>query len=206
MSEYHQEPEVPEEEVPVVECLDGLARNTLEALAITLSEKWHPPECLFYKIKSGCRFGEKGSYAHRQVDNSRLKVQKEWWQKNSSCAAKGWLVWKSCYRQSGPSGKKSFIPSEGDSSNNSGADHQRLHISDLHFDKFPTPATFCLLEDKVQDRGMYLFTIFYGSNAMNKEVQKVDSADDFKYSCAEKGAKFWSIRCEDCFSTEPNHP
>ena len=31
-------------------------------------EKWHPPECLFYKTKSGCRFGEKCSYAHRQVD------------------------------------------------------------------------------------------------------------------------------------------
>ena len=26
-------------------------------------EKWHPPECLFYKTKSGCRFGEKCSYA-----------------------------------------------------------------------------------------------------------------------------------------------
>ena len=31
-------------------------------------EKWHPAECLFYKTKSGCRFGEKCSYAHRQVD------------------------------------------------------------------------------------------------------------------------------------------
>ena len=31
-------------------------------------EKWHPPECLFYKTKNGCRFGEKCSYAHRQVD------------------------------------------------------------------------------------------------------------------------------------------
>ena len=30
--------------------------------------KWHPPECLFYKTKSGCRFGEKCSYAHRQVE------------------------------------------------------------------------------------------------------------------------------------------
>ena len=30
-------------------------------------ERWHPPECLFYKTKSGCRFGEKCSYAHRQV-------------------------------------------------------------------------------------------------------------------------------------------
>ena len=35
MSKNHREPEVPEEEVPVVECLDGLARITLEELAIT---------------------------------------------------------------------------------------------------------------------------------------------------------------------------
>ena len=35
MSENHQEPEVPEERAPVVECLDGLARITLEELAIT---------------------------------------------------------------------------------------------------------------------------------------------------------------------------
>ena len=31
-------------------------------------KKWHPPECLFYKTKSGCKFGEKCSYAHRPVD------------------------------------------------------------------------------------------------------------------------------------------
>ena len=36
-------------------------------------EKWHPPECLFYKSKSGCRFGETCSYAHRQVDEQPSK-------------------------------------------------------------------------------------------------------------------------------------
>ena len=36
-------------------------------------KKWHPPECLFYKTKSGCRFGEKCSYAHRQVDEQPTK-------------------------------------------------------------------------------------------------------------------------------------
>ena len=36
-------------------------------------EKWHPPECLFYKTKSGCRFGEKCSFAHRQVDEQPTK-------------------------------------------------------------------------------------------------------------------------------------
>ena len=44
--------------------------------------------------------------------------------------------------QPGPSAKHSFIFSGGDSSKNYGADQQRLQISDLHFDKFPTPATF----------------------------------------------------------------
>ena len=48
--------------------------------------------------------------------------------------------------QSGPSAKDSVLFSGGDSSNNYGADQQRLQISDLHFDKFPTPATFACLK------------------------------------------------------------
>ena len=40
-------------------------------------KKWHPPECLFYKTKSGCRFGEKCSYAHRQVDEQPSKRSKK---------------------------------------------------------------------------------------------------------------------------------
>ena len=44
--------------------------------------------------------------------------------------------------QSGPSAKDSVIFSGGRFSNNYGADPQRLQISDLHFDKFPTPGTF----------------------------------------------------------------
>ena len=40
-------------------------------------EKWHPPECLFYKTKSGCRFVEKCSYAHRQVDEQPSKRSKK---------------------------------------------------------------------------------------------------------------------------------
>ena len=39
-------------------------------------EKWHPAECLFYKTKSGCRFGEKCSFAHRQVDEQPTKRSK----------------------------------------------------------------------------------------------------------------------------------
>ena len=44
--------------------------------------------------------------------------------------------------QSGPSARISVIPCEGDFSKYYGADQQRLQISDLHFDKFTTPATF----------------------------------------------------------------
>ena len=40
-------------------------------------EKWHPPECLFYKSEDGCRFGEKRSYAHRQVDEQLSKRSKK---------------------------------------------------------------------------------------------------------------------------------
>ena len=44
--------------------------------------------------------------------------------------------------QSGSSARNSFYPKEGRSSKEYGADQQRLQISDLHFDKFPNPATF----------------------------------------------------------------
>ena len=39
MREKRREPEVPEEEVPAVECFDGLARITLKELASTHSVK-----------------------------------------------------------------------------------------------------------------------------------------------------------------------
>ena len=44
--------------------------------------------------------------------------------------------------QSGPSARNSFDSKEGRFSKHYGADQQRLQISDLHFDKFPTPTTF----------------------------------------------------------------
>ena len=61
----------------MVEHLDGLARITSKELASIHSVKrLHPPECLFYKTKSGCRFGEKCSFAHRQVDEQPTKRSK----------------------------------------------------------------------------------------------------------------------------------
>ena len=55
---------------PCKDCLKGTCTNSF-------CEKWHPPECLFYKTKSGCRFGDKCSYAHRQVDEQPSKRSKK---------------------------------------------------------------------------------------------------------------------------------
>ena len=54
---------------PCKDYLRGICNNSF-------CEKWHPPECLYYKTKSGCRFGEKCSFAHRQVDEQPTKRSK----------------------------------------------------------------------------------------------------------------------------------
>ena len=75
MKRKRPKPEVPGEEVPVVECFDGLARITSKELAPTRCGKWHPSRMLLLQDKNGCRFGEKCSYAHREVDEQHSKVQ-----------------------------------------------------------------------------------------------------------------------------------
>ena len=84
-----RKPEVPEEEVPVgrmfrLTTQELPQRNLHQFHSVT---KGHPPECFFYKTKSGCRIGEKCSYAHRQVDEQPSKrSENEWGQKCSSQA------------------------------------------------------------------------------------------------------------------------
>ena len=77
MSENHRGPEVPEvspsgrtSRWPCKDYLTGTCNNSF-------CKKWHPPECLFYKTKSGSRFGEKCSFAHRQVDEQPTKRSKK---------------------------------------------------------------------------------------------------------------------------------
>ena len=55
---------------PCEDYLKGICTNSF-------CEKWHPPECLFHKSENGCRFGEKCSYAHRQVDEQSSKRSKK---------------------------------------------------------------------------------------------------------------------------------
>ena len=77
MREKRREPDVTEVSPsgrmfrwPCKDYLKGTCTNSF-------CEKWHPPECLFNKTKSGCRFGEKCSYAHRQVDDQPSKRSKK---------------------------------------------------------------------------------------------------------------------------------
>ena len=73
------------------------------------------------------------------------------------------------------------------------------------FRQIPYTSYACLLEDKFQDRGMYLFTISYGSYALDQR-----SGDGwfswwfnvFVIFKRNSNIAFWSTRCEDCFSTE----
>ena len=89
--------------------------------------------------------------------------------------------------QSGPSAKDSVIFSGGDSSKNYGADQQRLQISDLHFDKFPTPATYACwkIRFKTEERTCSQFP----TEAMQwiKEVEIVDSVDESRSSLSTRG-------------------
>ena len=89
--------------------------------------------------------------------------------------------------QSGPSAESSVVPSEGDSSKNYGADQQRLQISDLHFEKFPTPATFACWEIRFKTE-VCTFSQF-PTEAMHwiKEVELVDSVDDLRSSSSTRG-------------------
>ena len=111
MSENHRGPEVPEVRVPAVECHDGLARITSEGtFNNSFCEKWHPPDCLFYKTKSGCRFGEKCAFAHRQVDEQPTKRSKTNSDKSAVAMLKkgNWQesVTDGCHDRPGKNGKR----------------------------------------------------------------------------------------------------
>ena len=84
--------------------------------------------------------------------------------------------------QSGQLAKSSVIPSEGDSLKNYGAHQQRLQISDLDFDRFPTPATFACWKIRFKTE-VCTFSQF-PTEAMHwiTEVEMVDSVDELKSS------------------------
>ena len=84
--------------------------------------------------------------------------------------------------------KIQFIFSGGDSSKNYGAYQQRLQISDLHFDKLPTPATFACWKIRFKIE-VCICSHFLSTEAMQwiKEVEMVDSVDDLRSSSSIRG-------------------
>ena len=89
--------------------------------------------------------------------------------------------------QSGPSANDSVIFSGGDSSKNYEADQQRLQISDLHFDKFSTPAAFACW--KIRFRTEVCTCSQFPTEAMQwiKEVELFDSVDELRSSSSTRG-------------------
>ena len=89
--------------------------------------------------------------------------------------------------QSGRSAKDSVIFNGGDSSKNYGAHQQRLQILDLHFDKFPTPATFACW--KIRFKTEVCTCSQFPTEAMQwiKEVELVDSVDELRSSSSTRG-------------------
>ena len=70
---------------------------------------------------------------------------------------------------------------------NYGADQQRLQISDLHFDKFPNPATFACW--KIRFKAEVCTCSQFPTEAMLwiREVERVETVDDLKSSLSIKG-------------------
>ena len=112
--------------------------------------------------------------------------------------------------QSGPSAKDSVILSGGDSSKNYGADQQRLQISDLHFDKIPTPATIACW--KIRFKTEVCTCSQFPTEAMQwiKEVEMVDSVDERKSSSSTRGIQMPDfvevLDARIASATEQNHP
>ena len=78
-------------------------------------------------------------------------------------------------------------PKREDSLKNYGADQQRLQISDLHFDKFPTPETFACW--KIKFKTEVCTCSQFPTEAMQwiKEVELVDSVDKLRTSSSIRG-------------------
>ena len=78
VSENHRGPEVPEVKVPVVQCIDGLARITSKELAITHFVKSGTLQnACSTRLRVVVGLGKSCSCAHRQVDEQPTKRSKK---------------------------------------------------------------------------------------------------------------------------------
>ena len=93
--------------------------------------------------------------------------------------------------------KNSVIFSGRDSSKNYWADQQRLQISDLHFDKFPTPSTSTCW--KIRFKTVVCTCSQFPTEAMLwiKDVEMVDSVDELKSSSSVRGMQMPNLEVLD---------
>ena len=79
------------------------------------------------------------------------------------------------------------LPGEGRFSKTYGADQQRLQISDPHFDKFPTSATFSCWKMRFKTEVCACSQFPTEAMLWIKEVEIVESVDVIKSSCSVRG-------------------
>ena len=91
--------------------------------------------------------------------------------------------------QSGSSARNSVVPKEWGFSNNYGADQQRLQISDPHFDKFATAATFACWKIRFKTEVCTCSQFLPEAMLWIKEVEMVESVDGLKFSCSVRGIR-----------------
>ena len=111
--------------------------------------------------------------------------------------------------QSGPSARNSFDPKEGRFSNDYGANQQRLQISDLPFDKFPTPTTFACWKVRFKTEACTCSQFPTEAMLRVKEVEMVESVNDLKSSCSiyrNSNTRFLKHSTRRLLQHEPNHP
>ena len=105
--------------------------------------------------------------------------------------------------------EKPFDPIGGRFPKDYGADHQRLQISDLHFDKFPTPAPFACWKIRFKTEVCTCSQFPTEATLRIKEVEMVQTIDDLKSSRSIKGTLGLDFELLDAriFSAlNKNHP
>ena len=89
--------------------------------------------------------------------------------------------------QTGASAGNSFDPKEGKFLKKYGSDQQRLQISELHCDKFPTPTTFACWKVRFKTEVCTCSQFPTEAVLWIKEVEMVESVNDLKSSRSIKG-------------------
>ena len=110
--------------------------------------------------------------------------------------------------QSVPSVRNSFVPKREDFK---GLWDRPTKTTDFgsSFWQIPYANNICLLEDKIQNWGMYLFTVSHGSYVIYQRSGDVGISgwsQILVFSKRKSNTRFWSTPREKCFSTEQDHP